>query len=185
MPSAMSKVAIFGNAGGGKSRLAARLAELTGLPLFALDAIKYRAGGGEIPDAEYGAIHAELLARDNWIIDGFGTLESTWDRLGRADTLVYVDLPLFLHFWWVTKRLVTGFLVAPQGWPENSPIWKSSLNSYRVIRLCHRYLTPEYRRYVANAAATKRVHHLRSSAEMRAFLAAVRQERTGAGQGGA
>jgi adenylate kinase family enzyme len=176
MRSAMNKVAIFGNAGGGKSTLATRLAALTGLPLFPLDAIKYHAGGGEIPDEEYLAIHAGLVGRDAWIIDGFGTLESTWDRLARADTLVYVDLPLFMHFWWVTKRLITGFFVAPEGWPENSPIWKSSMNSYRVLRLCHRYLTPEYRQYVAKAAATKRVHHLRSPAEVRAFLVEVQRE---------
>ena len=42
----MRKVAVFGNAGGGKSRLARQLAEVTGLPLYPLDTIKYRAGGG-------------------------------------------------------------------------------------------------------------------------------------------
>ena len=40
----MKKVAVFGNAGGGKSTLSKRLAETTGLPLHVLDKIKYQAG---------------------------------------------------------------------------------------------------------------------------------------------
>ena len=38
--------------------------------------------------------------------------------LAAADTLVYVDLPLFRHYRWVTKRLVKGLFVNPEGWPE-------------------------------------------------------------------
>ena len=41
----MKKVAVFGNAGGGKSTLSKRLAELTGLPLVVLDLIQYKPGG--------------------------------------------------------------------------------------------------------------------------------------------
>jgi hypothetical protein len=45
----MRKVAVFGNAGGGKSTLARRLAEVTGLPLYHLDRIQFNAGGGKVP----------------------------------------------------------------------------------------------------------------------------------------
>jgi adenylate kinase family enzyme len=89
---------VFGNAGGGKSTLARRLAELTDLPLCPLDMIQYRAGGGAVAHDEYLRAHAELLRRDAWIIDGFGCVKSAWERFARADTLVYVDLPLFTHF---------------------------------------------------------------------------------------
>ena len=51
------------------------------------------------------------------------------------------------------------------------------MNSYRVVWLCHRDLTPKYRQLVADAAPSKRVHHLKSPAEMRAFLEAVQQAR--------
>jgi len=60
----LRKVAVFGNAGGGKSTLARRLAEVTGLPLYPLDAIQYRTGGGEVPHEEYLKKHAELLRQD-------------------------------------------------------------------------------------------------------------------------
>ena len=172
----MRKVAVFGNAGGGKSTLARRLAEITGLSLYPIDLIKYRAGGGEVPHAEYLALHAGLLAREQWIIDGYGCTASCWERCAAADTLVYVDLPLLTHHRWVTKRLITGLFKNPEGWPENSPIWSSTLSSYRVLWLCHRHLTPKYRQLVADASISKRVHHLKSPAAMKAFVGAVKQE---------
>ena len=173
---AMRKVAVFGNTGGGKSTLAKRLAELTHIPLFPLDLIQYRVGGGEVPHDEYLKAHAELLQRDAWIIDGFGCVESAWERFACADTLVYIDLPLFTHFRWVTKRLLKGRFVAPEGWPEGSPMLSSTINSYRVLWLCHTRLTPRYRELVAASRPHKRVHHLRSAAEMDAFLDSVRLE---------
>ena len=172
----MRKVAVFGNAGGGKSTLARRLAEVTGLPLYPLDAIQFRAGGGEVPLEEYLKTHGELLGRDQWIIDGYGTVASAWERFSVADTLVYIDLPVLTHYRWVTKRLVKGLFVNPEGWPENSPMWSSTLQSYQVVWRCHRRLTPRYRRLVAEAASSKQVHHLKSPAQMKAFLQAVERE---------
>lgn len=172
----MTKVAVFGNAGGGKSTLARRLAEVTRLPLFTVDKIQYRAGGGEVPHDEYLKSHTELLERDAWIIEGFGCATSAWERFVAADTLVYVDLPLFTHFRWITKRFLKGLLVTPEGWPENSPMLRSTLSGYRVLWLCHRHLTPRYRQLVGDAWREKRVHHLRSAVEIDAFLAAVRLE---------
>jgi adenylate kinase family enzyme len=172
----MKKVAVFGNAAGGKSTLARRMAELTRLPLYPLDTIQYRTGGGKVPHEEYLKAHADLLSRDEWIIDGFGCVPSAWERFAAADTLVYIDLPLFTHYRWVTKRLFQGLFVTPEGRPENSPIWSSTLDSYRVVWLCHRRLTPRYRQLVADAAPTKQVHHLRSPAEMRTFLEAIKRE---------
>lgn len=176
---AMKRVAVFGNAGGGKSTLARQLAEITRLPLHSLDTIKYKAGGGEVPHDEYLRLHSDLLRGDEWIIDGFGCVPSAWERFSVADTLIYVDLPLFTHYAWVTKRLVKGLIVTPEGWPENSPMWSSTINSYRVLRLCHEKLTPRYRQLVAEQAGHKRVHHLRSPKAMKTFVGAVTDEYSG------
>jgi adenylate kinase family enzyme len=173
----MKKVAVFGNAGGGKSTLARQLAELTRLPLYPIDAIQFSAGGGKVPHEEYLETHAEILSRAEWIIDGFGCVPSAWERFSAADTLIYIDLPLSTHYKWVTKRLIKGLFVTPEGWPENSPMWSSTLDSYRVLWRCHRHLTPRYRQLVAEAAASKRVQHLRSRPQIRAFLEAIRKER--------
>ena len=167
---------MFGDAGGGTSTLAKQLAQLTHIPLYPLDLIQFRPGGVAVPHDEYLRAHAELLQRDAWIIDGFGCVNSAWERFACADTLVYVDLPLFTHFRWVTKRLVMGLVATPEGWPAGSPMLSSTIDSYRVLWRCHRRLTPRYRALVAEARAHKRVHHLRSEAAMREFLDGVRRD---------
>jgi adenylate kinase family enzyme len=180
----MRRVAVFGNAAGGKSTLAKRLASLTRLPLHALDRIQFRTGGGKVPHEEYLKAHADILRQEDWIIDGFGCIASAWERFSKADTLVYIDLPVATHFRWATKRLIQGLFTTPEGWPENSPIWRSTVDSYKVVWLCHLRLTPRYRRLVAERELAKIVHHLRSPAEMRAFLQRIEREYAGAAESG-
>ncbi|XWK87846.1 MAG: adenylate kinase [Phormidium sp.] len=172
----MKKVAVFGNAGGGKSTLSKRLSQITGLPLHVLDKIQFQSGGVEVPHEDYKRTHQQILDSDRWIIDGFGCMETLWQRLDEADSLVYVDLPLYVHFWWVTKRFITGYFKPPEGWPQNSPILKSSLSSYRVLWLCHKKLTPRYREYIKQAQSSKKVYHLRSTKQISQFFALIEKE---------
>jgi len=172
----MKRVAVFGNAGGGKSTLARNLAAITRLPLYVIDMIEFRAGGGRVPREEYQQAHDELIQRDEWIIDGFGGKASAWARFAVADTLIHIDLPLHIHYRWVTKRFIKGIFKNPEGWPENSPLLSSTIDSYRVVWLCDRHLTPQYRQFVAGEAGSKRTHHLRSPAQIRSFLVEVRHE---------
>jgi adenylate kinase family enzyme len=161
---------VFGNAGGGKSTLSKQLSDITGLPLYALDKFQYQAGGAKVSDEEYQRSHYLLLNQDRWIIDGFGSIDTLWVRLNAADTLVFVDLPLYVHFAWVTKRFLMSPIKPPEGYPENSPILRSAISSYRVLWLCHQRLTPKYRAFIEQARSTKQVHHLRSPKQIKQFL---------------
>jgi adenylate kinase family enzyme len=172
----VNRVAVFGNAGGGKSTLSKRLAEMTGLPLVALDLLKYKPGGDEVPYEEYKAAHDQLLLQDQWIVDGFGSLDTVWERLEVADTLVYVDMPVPLHYWWVTKRFLKGFLVPPENWPKDSPLLKGTLKSYYTVWLCDKKLTPKYRAYVNQAKEIKRVYHLQSPNDVKSFYQTIAME---------
>jgi adenylate kinase family enzyme len=174
----MKRVAIFGNAGGGKSTLARELAAITGLPLYVIDEIRFRPGGSEVPHEEYLQLHSAVVSRDTWIIDGFESESLAWERFEAADTLVHVDLPLAVHVLWVTKRLVKGLFVDPPGWPKGSPVISSSIQSYRVLWPCHTRLTPRYRSYVSQVAQHKRVFHLRSGQQLKRFLQATKDEYT-------
>jgi adenylate kinase family enzyme len=172
----MKRVAVFGNAGGGKSTLARQLAAITGLPLHVIDQLQFKEGGAAVPHDEYLKLHRDLLSQADWIIDGYGDTTTVLERCSVADTLIHVDLSLPVHYWRVTKRLIKGLFADPEGWPKDSPLWRSTLSSYRVIPRCNRYLTPRYRQIVIEMAASKRVAHLRSPREMAAFLDNVRND---------
>jgi hypothetical protein len=78
------------------------------LPLYVLDLMQFRSGGAKVPQHEFLQAHADLLRRDEWIIDGFDNVALAWERFAAADTLIYVDLPLWIHYSWVTKRFIKG-----------------------------------------------------------------------------
>ncbi len=165
----MNRVAVFGNAGGGKSTLSKRLAEITGLPLVPLDLLQYKPGGEQVSAKEFKLAHDQVMQQSHWIIDGFGSMDTLWERLAVADTLVYLDMPVLRHYWWVTKRLLQGLWVAPEGWPEGSSLWQGTLNSYKTVGLCHQKLTPRYRAYLEQVSPEKQVYHLRSLRDVKKF----------------
>jgi len=122
----MRRVAVFGNAGGGKSTLSRRLAEITDLPLYVIDIIQFPDGkyrpeernGGKVSPEEYLKLHAEILSQERWIIDGYGSTESAWERFGAADTLVYVDLPILAHYWVSQSASVRAYSRTPKDGPS-------------------------------------------------------------------
>ena len=171
----MKRIAVFGNAGGGKWTLSRKLAEITGLPLYVVDKMQFKEGGDPVPQDEFLAAHAKLIREDEWIIDGYGSTKLAWERFERADALVHVDLPVATHYWWVTKRFLGGLFRTPPGWPKGSPLWSSTRQSYRVIGLCDKNLPPKYRAYVEEAAKRKQVHHLRSPREIRNFIDLIKR----------
>lgn len=172
----MKRVAIVGNAGGGKSTLARQMAAITGLPLYVIDKFQFTDGGVAVPHDDYLALHRDILPKESWIIDGYGDTATVWERCAAADTVIHVDLPLPIHYWRVTKRLIEGLFADPEGWPKGSPLWSSTLSSYKALPRCHRHLTPRYRQLVAKMAASKRVAALRCARETAAFLDQLRNE---------
>jgi adenylate kinase family enzyme len=70
----MKKVAVFGNAGGGKSALAQRLAELTGLPLYVVDMMQFKPGGAKVPHDDFLQAHADIPS----VTNGSSTVLAIW-----------------------------------------------------------------------------------------------------------
>jgi adenylate kinase family enzyme len=104
----MRRVAVIGCSGAGKSRFARLLAEETGLPLVHLDAEFWQPGWKASDRSDWLGRHAELVAGDNWILDGNygGCLEQ---RLMRADTVFWFDLPTIICMASVMKRMIAGY----------------------------------------------------------------------------
>ncbi len=165
----MNKVVVFGKPGGGKSTLSRKLSAETGIKLCALDLIEYKKNGERVSPEEYSKKHADLIVTDNWIIEGLGSLESFWLRLDAADTLIYVDLPYYVHYWWVTKRLLKSFFVKPEGWPEGSSVLIGTLASWKYLRLSPNFWTPELFEKIQFHAKGKDIYRITSVKEINNF----------------
>ena len=101
----MRRVLVIGSGGAGKSTFAARLAEHTGLPLIHLDSLYWSPGWVEPPKAAWVEIVEQLVAGDEWIMDGNygGTLNQ---RLAACDTVFFLDLPRIVCLWRVIVRRI-------------------------------------------------------------------------------
>ena len=165
----MTRVAILGNAGGGKSTLARRLAEAQRLPYHAIDRLQWLPGWTPVPPSQFDREHDAILAGERWILDGVGDLDSIGRRIARADTVVFVDMPLRMHLWWVTKRQIRSIFVGRRDGPDGCPMWRVTWRLYRMIWWIHRELRPQFLALVADVSPRTQVFHLRSPRDIAEF----------------
>jgi len=169
------KIAVFGKPGGGKSTLSQQIASVTHLPLHQLDLIQFVEGGAKVPDEVFLKHHSEILANPRWVIDGFGTPRSFEDLLRAADVLVYVERAAIVHYWWVTKRFILSPFIKPLGWPARSPIVRSTISSFRFLRLSYRFWTSDFRSRLLALQPGKRVYIVERQSDARAILIELRR----------
>jgi len=169
------KVAVFGKPGGGKSTLARQIAATANLPLRQLDLLQFEKGGAKVPDEEFLRRHREALVQPRWVADGFGTPQAFEAMLRAADVLVYVDRPSWIHYWWVTKRFLKSPFAKPLGWPEGSPILRSTVSSYRFLMLSSRFWTPALEARLLSLRPGKRVHVIRRQSDVTVLLLDLEQ----------
>jgi adenylate kinase family enzyme len=95
------------SAGVGKSTFARRLGEALNIKVYHLDALYWKAGWVEAYVEEFAAAQREIVSRDEWIIEG--NYSNTYEiRAERADTMIYLELPLPVCLYRVLKRWLTN-----------------------------------------------------------------------------
>lgn len=166
----MERTVVIGNAGGGKSTLARRLAVRRGLPHFEIDALLWRSGWQLTPSDIYEAEHSRLIGQARWIIDGLGRRESISARLSRATEIVVVDMPLWMHFWLAAERQIAwsaGRLDHP---PAGAAEMPPTEDLFRTIWEVDRDWMPDMRRMIdAEEIRGKRVYRLTTVEELGRF----------------
>ena len=87
----MTRVAVIGCGGSGKSTFAHRLGWKIGLPVVHLDRHYWQEGWIEPSPTEWATKHRELCKAPKWIMDGNygGTME---ERFSFVDTVIFLDM---------------------------------------------------------------------------------------------
>jgi len=100
----MNRIMVLGvSAGVGKSTFARELGERLDIDVVHLDALHWKPNWVEAPRKEFESAQKEIVTRDQWIIEG--NYSNTYDiRAGEADTIIYLELPLVVCLYRVTKR---------------------------------------------------------------------------------
>lgn len=167
----MQRIAIIGNAGGGKSVLARKLGESLDLPVYPFDDLQWQPGWTRTPEDEIHAQHSEWLAQPGWIIDGWGSWEILQTRFEAADTILLVDFHIGVHYWWAVKRQVKAALNFNHGWPPpDCAALPVTGRLFKLMWKIHREVRPQLVELIQQYSASTQIVHLKSPREMNAFL---------------
>jgi len=155
----MKRVVILGRGASGKSTLAARLGEITGLPVMELDRIFWRKGLVATPRDQWTAVQEKLVAEERWIMDGdLGPDDVVEVRLRAADTIILLDFSLIRCAWRTILRS-----------RERGDFWQW-LVAYR------RQSRPMLMEAIAKHAVNAEVHVFHKPEGVRQFVAKVARE---------
>ena len=159
----MKKVIVVGCPGSGKSTFARKLQEKTGLPLYYLDIIWHKPDKTTLTKEEFDEKLHELIARDEWIIDGnySRTLEP---RLQACDTAFVFDLPLEVCLAGAQARVGTKRIDMPWEETELSQEFLNYILSFSQQKL------PRLLQLARQYSAQKQVVFFRSRQECDDFL---------------
>ena len=167
----MCRVAVIGNAGGGKSTICKELSEAKGLPLHTVDKLQWKPNWVPAPTDELRDNLDALIRDEFWIIDGWGPWESIEARFKAADTIIFVDHPVWTHFWWALKRQVKAFLFpARLDTPVGCDLSKVTVKLFQMIWVLHQEMRPKLSVLVDSFKGDKTVYHIRSPKELKSFV---------------
>jgi adenylate kinase family enzyme len=166
------RILVAGVAGSGKTTLAGRIAERTGIPHTEIDGLQH--GANWEPRPEFAGDVERFTRADKWITE--------WQYrdvrpllAARADTLIWLDLPAGLTMRRVIRRTLRRRLRREPLWNGNveGPLWRFFTDRDHIIRWAWR-TQRTWGEHVAEAAATHpqlRIIRLTSTADVEAFLA--------------
>ena len=163
----MQRILIIGCGGAGKSTLARKLGEKTGLPVVHLDKLFWKPGWVESSKEEIDEIIQQEISKDRWIIDGNYNRTLSL-RMERCDTVIYLDFSRFACLRGVAKRILTTHgTVRPdmgEGCPERFDL--------EFLKWVWNFNKNKRRQYyeLLNHRTDKQVYILKSRREVNRFL---------------
>jgi hypothetical protein len=167
----MQRIAIIGNAGGGKSVMARKLGFLINIPVYEFDNLQWKPGWKTAPAEEIARVHKTWVNQSSWVIEGWGNWDIIEERFNIADTLIFIDYPLWVHYWWVTKRQVKAIFKRNPSWPPKGCLaFPVTGRLFKLIWTIHKDMRPNLIKIIKQYSDKKQVFHLHSPRETERFL---------------
>ena len=166
----MQRVAVIGNSGGGKSTLTRTLGEVFNLPVHPVDKGQWQPGWQAAPEAEVTTKLDALASGDRWVIDGWGPWPTIERRFAAADTIILVDHPIWVHFWWAAERQIACARGdgRPDG-PDGCDMLDVTPRLFEMIWDIDQQLMPRVRQMIAAVESEWVVHRITSPEALDAF----------------
>jgi adenylate kinase family enzyme len=119
------RILVYGVTGSGKTRLAERISDATGIPWHAVDDLTWEPGWIEVPDDEQRKRIAAICAEERWVLD---TAYGRWLEipLARVELIVALDYPRWLSLSRLVRRSVIRAI-------DGKPICNGNRESFRNI----------------------------------------------------
>lgn len=163
------RIVVVGNIAGGKTELSRRLARQHGVPLVHVDTLQFLPGMKIRPLDETRRALKEVTEQEHWLIDGYGPLDLIEKRFQRADWVVFVDFPLWRHYWWCTKRQIKNIWSRREELPEacNELTLEHTAKLYKTLWQMHTKMRPELLRIFAREPLRHKMIYVRTLPEWR------------------
>lgn len=162
----MKRIIVIGCPGSGKTTFSLELSRRLGLPLFHLDAIWHKADRTHITREEFDTRLGEILASEEWIIDG-NYSRTVERRISACDTVFLFDLPTEVCLEGVRARMGKKRVDMPWIETEPDPAFLQEIEEFRQSNL------PRLYDLLARYGGERRVEIFTSREEADAFLQKV------------
>src|ERR671930_1535176 len=120
----MPRIVVVGTSGSGKTTVARELARRLDVRHVELDALFHGPGWAETPPEEFRRRVAAATAGEGWVVDGNYESKLGDLVLGRADTVVWLDVPLRVALTRVTRRTIRRIRTGEELWSGNRESWR-------------------------------------------------------------
>ncbi|MDX6325595.1 MAG: hypothetical protein QOK15_1949 [Nocardioidaceae bacterium] len=168
------RILVYGVTGSGKTTLAARLADLTGIDWVAVDDHTWLPGWVPLPEEEQRRRFTEICAEDSWILD---SAYGIWSDipLARAQLVVGLDYPRLVSLGRLLRRTAVRIVDRREICNGNVETLREALSRDSIVAWHFRSFRRKRERLVAWEAdpAAPPVLRLRTPAETEAWLASL------------
>ena len=131
------KIHVTGNAGSGKTTLAAKLGDALELPVFGLDSVVWQPGWRKTPASERAGLEQALIQQPAWVIEGVSDAVRA-----AADVVVFLDVPRRICYLRCLKRNLPYLFASRPGLPEDCPEYRIAPYLVRLIWRFPKHVRP-------------------------------------------